>query len=111
MITGGSKGIGKVTAKHFADNGYDVVVNYNTDIKGANEVVKNIQKVGRKALALQADVSDSKQVKELIKKTLNEFGQINVLVNNAGIQTIYDIEDLSEEAWSFVDMPTTATYS
>lgn len=99
LITGASKGIGKVAAKHFADNGYDVVVNYNTDNKGANEVAEEIRKVNKKALVVQADVSDSEQVKELFRKTMEEFGRIDVLVNNAAIQSTYKIEELEENIW------------
>ena len=99
LITGASKGIGKVAAKHFADNGYDVVINYNTDSEGANEVAKDVREAGRRVLVVQADVSDAKQVEELFRKTIEEFGRIDVLVNNAAIQSIYKIEGLSEEVW------------
>ena len=99
LITGASKGIGKVTAKHFADNGYDVVINYNTDSEGANETAKGIREAGRRALVVQADVSDAKQVEELFKKVIEEFGRIDILVNNAAIQSTYKIEELSEEIW------------
>ncbi|MCW3976233.1 MAG: 3-oxoacyl-ACP reductase FabG [Candidatus Bathyarchaeota archaeon] len=99
LITGASKGIGKITAKHFADYGYDVVVNYNTDSKGANDIADEIRKVNRKVLVVQADVSDSKQVEELFRKTMEEFGRIDVLVNNAAIQSTYKIEELKESIW------------
>ena len=100
LITGASKGIGKVTAQLFADNGYDVVVNYNTDSKGADEAAEFVRKAGRRALVYQADVSDAKQVEGMVKKTLETFGQIDVLVNNAATQSMYKIEELSEEVWS-----------
>jgi 3-oxoacyl-[acyl-carrier protein] reductase len=99
LITGASKGIGKVAAKHFADNGYDVVINYHTDSKGANEVAEEIRKVNRKVLVVQADVSESKQVEELFGRTMEEFGRIDVLVNNAAIQSTYKIEELEENIW------------
>ncbi len=91
LITGASKGIGKVAAKHFADNGYDTVINYNTDSEGANEVAKDVREAGRRALVVQADVSDAKQVEELFRKTIEEFGRIDVLVNNAAIQCVLQI--------------------
>jgi 3-oxoacyl-[acyl-carrier protein] reductase len=100
LITGASKGIGKVTAQLFADNGYDMTINYNSDSKGANETAEYVRKAGRKALVHQADVSDSRQVAELVKRTHDEYGRINVLVNNAAIQSMYKIEELSEEIWS-----------
>jgi 3-oxoacyl-[acyl-carrier protein] reductase len=99
LITGASKGIGKVTAQLFAENGYDVAVNYNTDLKGANEAAEYIRKVGRRVLVIQADVSDSRQVEELVKRTVEGFGRIDVLVNNAAIQSMFKIEELSEEVW------------
>ncbi len=99
LITGASKGIGKVTAKHFADNGYDAVINYNTDNKGAEETAKDVRELGRRALVVQADVSDATQVEKLFRKTMEKFGRIDVLVNNAAIQSTYKIEELSEEIW------------
>jgi len=99
LITGASKGIGKTTARHFAANHYDVLVNYNTDEIGANEVAGEIRKMGRKAVVVQADVSDAKQVELLVKKTFDELGRIDVLVNNAAIQSRFKIEELSEETW------------
>jgi 3-oxoacyl-[acyl-carrier protein] reductase len=99
LITGASKGIGKTTARHFAENHYDVLVNYNTDESGANEVAGEIRKMGRKAVVVQADVSDAKQVELLVKRTFDEFGRIDVLVNNAAIQSRFKIEELSEETW------------
>ncbi|MEM3047929.1 MAG: SDR family NAD(P)-dependent oxidoreductase [Candidatus Bathyarchaeia archaeon] len=99
LITGASKGIGKVTAQLFAENGYDVAVNYNTDAKGANEAAEYIRKVGRRALVIQADVSDSRQVEELVRRTVEGLGRIDILVNNAAIQSMFKIEELSEEVW------------
>ncbi|MGQ9543127.1 MAG: SDR family NAD(P)-dependent oxidoreductase [Candidatus Bathyarchaeia archaeon] len=99
LITGASKGIGRVTAQLFAENGYDVTVNYNTDSKGADEAAEYIRRVGRRALVIQADVSDSRQVEDLVRRTFETFGRIDVLVNNAAIQSMYKIEELSEEVW------------
>ncbi len=99
LITGASKGIGKVTAKHFAENGYDVIINYNTDSNGANDAAKDVREAGRKEIVVQADVSDSKQVEELFRKAMEKFGRIDVLVNNAAIQSTYKIEELSEDIW------------
>jgi 3-oxoacyl-[acyl-carrier protein] reductase len=99
LITGASKGIGKVTAEHFADNGYDVVINYNTDRVGAEDVAEEIRKINRKALVIQADVSIAKQVEELFNKAIKEFERIDILVNNAAIQSTYKIEELSEDIW------------
>jgi 3-oxoacyl-[acyl-carrier protein] reductase len=100
LITGASKGIGKVTARHFAENAYDVGVNYNTDKTGANEVAEDIRRMGRKVVVVQADVSDAIQVDSLFRKAVAEFGRIDVLVNNAAIQSMYKVEELSEEIWT-----------
>lgn len=99
LITGASKGIGKGTAKHFAENGYDVVINYNTDSNGANDTAKDVREAGRKEIVVQADVSDSKQVEELFRKAMEEFGRVDVLVNNAAIYPTFKIEELSEDVW------------
>jgi len=99
LITGASKGIGKTTARHFAENNYDVLLNYNTDHVGANEVAEEIREMGRKAVAVQADVSDARQVELLVERTFDELGRIDVLVNNAAIQSRFRIEELSEETW------------
>jgi len=99
LITGASKGIGKTTARYFAENHYDVLVNYNTDEIGANEIAGEIRKMGRKAVVVQADVSNARQVELLVKRTFDEFGRIDVLVNNAAIQSRFKIEELSEETW------------
>ena len=104
LITGASKGIGKGTAKHFAENGYDVVINYNIDSNGANDTAKDVREAGRKEIVVQADVSDSKQVEELFRKTMEEFGRVDVLVNNAGVapKIRKDILEASEESYDRV---------
>ena len=104
LITGASKGIGKVTAQLFADNGYDMTINYNTDSKGANEAAEYIRKAGRRALVYQADVSDAKQVEGLVKKTMAEYGRIDVLVNNAAIQSMHKIEELTTTPVHYVSV-------
>ncbi len=85
LVTGGSRGIGKAIALKYAQNGYNVVINYvsdNTDEKAIEEEFKNI---GVEVLLLKADVSKEEQVEKLVKKVIEKFGKIDVLVNNAGI--------------------------
>ncbi len=84
IITGASKGIGASTAIAFGNVGYDVVVNYRTDTKKAQEVVNTIVNSGQKAVAIQADVSKEEEVKKLFAEVQNHFSSIDVLVNNAG---------------------------
>ena len=82
VITGSARGIGAATAALFADSGYNVVINYNTSEKEAFELK---EKLGEKAIAVQADVSKPEEAKRLIKTAEETFGGVDVLVNNAGI--------------------------
>lgn len=97
LVTGASKGIGKETIIAFAKNNYDVVINYNTDKESAYELQKNIHKHGGKSLIIKADVSNEQEVKNMISTIIDEFGRIDVLVNNAGIAIDNDIFDKSKE--------------
>ncbi|MDV3348562.1 3-oxoacyl-[acyl-carrier-protein] reductase [Leptothoe sp. LEGE 181152] len=85
IITGSSRGIGKAAALALAAEGASVVVNYAHSSTAADEVVSEITGAGGNAIALQADVSKEDQVETLIKGTMEKFGRIDVLVNNAGI--------------------------
>ncbi|MDO4744520.1 MAG: glucose 1-dehydrogenase [Clostridia bacterium] len=85
LITGASRGIGKATAKRFAEAGYSVVVNYNKSEALAEELCREIQALGGKALAFGADIADDEQVKKMVKEAVACFGTIDVLVNNAGV--------------------------
>ncbi|MBI3623755.1 SDR family oxidoreductase [Candidatus Pacearchaeota archaeon] len=89
LVTGASRGIGRATALRLAQDGCDVAVNYIKDEKSAQSAVNEITKLGRKAIAIKADVSDETQVKQMIDKTIKAFGKIDILVNNAGI--VWDI--------------------
>ena len=85
LITGASRGIGKETAKVYAENGYDVAINYvseKTDVEG---IKKEFQDMGVKCLMIKADVSNEEDVNNMVEKVISEFGKIDVLVNNAGI--------------------------
>lgn len=93
LVTGASKGIGYSTIIEFAKHGYDVVINYNTDKKSAMELEKNIHKYGGKSLVIKADISNENDVKNMISTVIDEFGHIDVLVNNAGIAIDNDIFD------------------
>lgn len=85
IVTGASRGIGKEIALKLAECGADVVVNYRSNAELAQEVVSQIQSLGRKALAIQADVTQPDAVAEMVKTVTGELGRIDVLVNNAGI--------------------------
>jgi len=85
LITGSSRGIGAATAIRLAKDGYDICVNFHTDEAAANHVVDEIGVLGRKAIAVQADVSIEEDVAHLFDIIDFEFGSLNTLINNAGI--------------------------
>lgn len=85
LVTGASRGIGKEIALTLASYGADVIVNYNGSKEKAEEVVKEITAMGRKAVAMQCSVADFDACGEMITKALADFGKIDILVNNAGI--------------------------
>src|SRR5512135_1880309 len=102
IVTGGSRGIGRAIALEFAERGAAVVVNYNKSPEGAEEVVKKIQEADGKAAAFQADVSDFKQAEALVKFAIETFGDLSILVNNAGITKDTLIMMMSETDWDSV---------
>jgi 3-oxoacyl-[acyl-carrier protein] reductase len=102
VITGGSRGIGRAVALELAVRGASVVVNYNSSPQAADDVVKQIEEAGGKAVAFQADVSDFKQAEGLIKFAVETFGELTILVNNAGITRDTLIMMMSETDWDAV---------
>ena len=99
VITGSSQGIGRQIALEFAKNNYNVVINYNESKNEAFELVEKIKKSGGTSIAVQANVSKFQEAQKLIDLSLNEFGKINVLVNNAGISLQKIFQDVSEAEW------------
>jgi len=102
LVTGGSRGIGRAIALELAARGAAVVVNYNKSSESAQAVVKKIQDAGGKAAASQADVSDFKQAEALVKFTIDTFGDLSILVNNAGITRDQLIMRMPETDWDAV---------
>jgi len=102
LVTGGSRGIGRAIALEFAARGAAVVVNYNKSPEAAEEVVRQIQAAGGKAAAYQADVSDFKQAEALVKFAVETFGDLSILVNNAGITRDQLIMMMPEADWDAV---------
>lgn len=85
LITGAARGIGKEVAKKFAKNGYDVVINYVSSKTDTEKLKKEFEDLGIKVLLVKADVSNQEEAEDLVNQTINTFGKIDVLVNNAGI--------------------------
>jgi 3-oxoacyl-[acyl-carrier protein] reductase len=84
LITGGSRGIGAAIAKRLASDGANVAITYTKGADSAAAVVKEIERTGRKAIAIQADAADANAVKAAVEKAFATFGRLDVLVNNAG---------------------------
>lgn len=102
IVTGASRGIGRAIAFKLAQDGFNVVVNYSGSQERAEAVAKEIESFGVKALAVQANVSDADAVKALVDTTLDTFGSIDVLVNNAGITRDNLIMRMKEQDWDDV---------
>jgi len=85
VVTGASRGIGRAIALKLATLGANIVVNYRNSAGAMQEVVKEIEALGVKTLAVQCDISNYSDVENMMKKCKEEFGSIDILVNNAGI--------------------------
>lgn len=85
LVTGGSRGIGKEIALKYAENGYNVAINYISDKTDTVKLEKEFKEKGAESLVAKADVSKAEEVEEFVKKVIEKFGRIDVLVNNAGI--------------------------
>jgi len=102
LVTGANSGIGEGIAKSLGRAGADVVVNYVAKPEAAQEVVKYIESEGGRAIAIQADVSKEDQVQAMFQKMLKEFGTIDILINNAGLQRDAALVDMTLANWNFV---------
>ncbi|MBE7060387.1 MAG: 3-oxoacyl-ACP reductase FabG [Ruminococcaceae bacterium] len=94
LITGASRGIGKGIALAFAKQGADVIINYLNNQVSAYKLADEITSMGRKAIAIRADVSKAAEAKKLFEKAEKEFGRLDILVNNAGISQSKDIFEM-----------------
>lgn len=102
VVTGGSRGIGRAICLKLAEQGANVVVNYSGSEQKAKDVVKEIEALGRKAIAVQANVASAEQVDALMKQALETFGSIDILVNNAGITRDNLLMRMKEAEWDDV---------
>jgi NAD(P)-dependent dehydrogenase (short-subunit alcohol dehydrogenase family) len=100
LITGGGKGIGKSVALMFAREGADVCVAARTE-PDLTDVAKEINAMGRKGIAVKTDLADPGQIKTMVDKTMEAFGQIDILVNNSGIEgPIVSVSEMDLDAWN-----------
>jgi len=97
LVTGGSRGIGAATAVRLAEAGSDVVLTYRDGKDAAEGVVRRIEALGRKGLALRADSGDAEEVVGAVRRAAEAFGRLDVLVNNAGIGVLGPLESLTPE--------------
>jgi NAD(P)-dependent dehydrogenase (short-subunit alcohol dehydrogenase family) len=102
VVTGGAKGIGKAIALKYAEEGCSVAI-VDIDVQAASETARKVDGPNRTGLAIQCDVTDSKQVRSAVETVIGKFGKIDILVNNAGgMPSAPPIEDLEEELWDMV---------
>jgi len=99
VVTGGSRGIGKAIALRLAEQGADIAFSYRGNEEAAGATAKEIEAKGRKAIAVQADVTQPESAEELIKAALDAFGKVDILVNNAGITRDDLIMRMKPEDW------------
>ncbi|MDP8952628.1 MAG: SDR family oxidoreductase, partial [Actinomycetota bacterium] len=96
VVTGAARGIGREVALELDERGYSIAAN---DITTPDEMVSELGRVGAEALAIPGDVSDEASVRGMVEMVLEEFGQVDVLVNNAGISTIVPAEETTLVDW------------
>src|SRR5262245_19988280 len=102
VVTGANAGIGEGIALSLGEAGATVVVNYVTKPETAQAVVHKIKSFGSKAIAIQADVSNEAQVTSMFKQTIKEFGTVDILINNAGLQRDAKFDEMTLDQWNVV---------
>ncbi|TRO59512.1 3-oxoacyl-ACP reductase FabG [Candidatus Bathyarchaeota archaeon] len=99
LVTGAAHGIGKAISKLYVKEGAKIVINYNRSEKEASALAEELEKISKDILVVKADVSKVNEVKEMVQKTVERFGQIHILVNNAGILVPEVFVESKEDIW------------
>lgn len=99
IITGASKGIGKATAELFASRGYNVLINYHQSESAALNLLDQLKRGGLSVAVCKADVTQKTEVDTMVGECINQFGQVDLLINNAGISESALFTDISESGW------------
>lgn len=102
LVTGGSRGIGKGIVLALAGQGADIAINFHSKAEEAEETAREVKKMGREALTIQADVSNSREVVNMFGELKNNWGKLDILVNNAGVLISSPFEQITEQEWSKV---------
>ena len=100
IVTGAGRGIGRAIALALAKEGANVVIS-DINLKEAKQVAKEIEELGRKTLAVKTDVTSKNDVDDLIKKTIETFGSLDIMVSNAGVSSMENVIDMPDEKWDF----------
>ena len=100
IVTGGSRGIGAAIVKELARSGYNVILDYNKSEEAAKKIQEELKKEGKSIEIFKADVSKREEVKQLIKFTLDKYKNIDILINNAGIDQVKPFTDITDEDWN-----------
>ncbi|EDP67915.1 glucose-1-dehydrogenase [Carnobacterium sp. AT7] len=102
VVTGGSKGIGNAIARRLSEEKMKVVINYHSDKEGAEETVAELKKIGGEAVAVQADVSSEEGIQTLLDAAISNFGELDLWINNAGMENQVPTHELTLEDWNKV---------
>lgn len=102
IVTGASRGIGRAVALELARQGCDIAFNYNRSVEAANELVSEVEALGRKALAYQVDAANYTAVQDMVKDIKGKLGRVDILINNAGITNDKLLMRMKEDDWDSV---------
>jgi 3-oxoacyl-[acyl-carrier protein] reductase len=102
IVTGGSRGIGKAVALMFAKEGADVLVNYHSNDAAARETVAEIEALGRRGVAVAADVADYKSAQNMVDECVKQLGGVDIVVNNAGVSKPSMLLKMPEADWDYI---------